>query len=247
MTRVAFWYIFFTYLVSYSACIKVSAEPICSFPPGSIACKVWNHTNMDCSCRDLDCIPHLRHKASLELLDFSNNNLTVLQGSAFSDFVKLHILNLSSNHISALNGSFIGLHLLQTLDLTSNSLLHLPDNVFSRLPNLLSLYLSNLTNLNVISVSDMTFNRLGKLKILDLSWNLLGMYGSPFQHLHSLQTLSLNDNERLRVTHTTFAGLSYTLQVLYILISRGVTRGGRGGRVAHPWKIWGKILEGRGK
>ena len=25
----------------------------------------------------------------------------------------------------------------------------------------------------------------------------------------------------------------------------GVTRGRRGGRVAHPWKVWGKILEGR--
>ena len=27
----------------------------------------------------------------------------------------------------------------------------------------------------------------------------------------------------------------------------GVTRGGRGGRVTHPWKVWGVILEGRGQ
>ena len=29
--------------------------------------------------------------------------------------------------------------------------------------------------------------------------------------------------------------------------SSGVTRGGRGGQVAHPWKVLGEILEGRGK
>ena len=44
-----------------------------------------------------------------------------------------------------------------------------------------------------------------------------------------------------------FVFLSETVTEVYRSQSRGVTRGGRGGRVAHPWKIWGKILEGRGK
>ena len=30
-------------------------------------------------------------------------------------------------------------------------------------------------------------------------------------------------------------------------MTSGVIRGGRGGRVTHSWKVWGKILEGRGK
>ena len=35
--------------------------------------------------------------------------------------------------------------------------------------------------------------------------------------------------------------------LIWSAIFRGVTRGGGGGLVAHPWKAWGEILEGRGK
>ena len=76
------------------------------------------------------CIPPLRHKMLLVLLDLSYNNLTVLPKSTFSGFIKLQILDLSSNDISIVNGgTFIGLNLLQNLDMSRNSLESLPDNV----------------------------------------------------------------------------------------------------------------------
>ena len=243
-TSIVFLYIHIViiYLVSHSADIKATAESSCSFPPGSIACKVWNHTNMDCSWRELDCIPLVRHKASLKLLDMSHNNLTVLPEGAFSGFIKLKTLDLSSNGISVKNGMFIGLNMLQTLDMSHNFLEYipddafsgldmlqtldvshnwlqsLPDNVFSGLPNLLSLYLSNM---DLHSVNNRTFNGLGKLETLDLSSGRgLVLYDSPFQYLSSLHTLSLcADNPwESYVTPATFAGLNHTLQVLSIRI-----------------------------
>ena len=33
----------------------------------------------------------------------------------------------------------------------------------------------------------------------------------------------------------------------YMGTNSGVTRGGRGGRVAHPWKVWGKFWKEGGK
>ena len=194
---------------------------------------------MDCSWRELDCIPHVhvRHKASLELLDLSNNNLNVLPEGAFSGFIKLKALDLSSNHISAINGdmfiglnilqtfnishnslrsipdgAFSGLNMLQTLDMSHNLLQSLPDYVFSGLPNLLSLYLSPMSGLGLDSVYERTFSGLHKLKTLYLP-EYVKLYGSPFKYLYSLQTLSLST---WTVTRTTFAGLHDTLQVLYI-------------------------------
>ena len=198
-TTIVFRYIciFIIYLVSHSACIKAAAESSCSFPPGSIACKVWNHTNMDCSWRELDCIPQLHHKASLESLDLSNNDLNVLPDGAFSGFIKLQILNLSYNSLGAL-----------------------PDNAFSELPNLLSLNLADSLN----SVSDRTFNGLHKLKTLYLSYShYVLIYGSPFKYLYSLQTLSLRIHRTQTVTPATFVGLNHTLQVLHIIVENITT------------------------
>ena len=80
-----------------------STENSCFFPQQSIACKVWKYTYMDCSWRELACIPQLRNNASLEFLDLSHNELTVLPVDALSRFIKLHTLDLSSNKISTVN------------------------------------------------------------------------------------------------------------------------------------------------
>ena len=182
-------------LVLKSAYVDSTEFP-CSFPPGSIACKAWNHTNMDCSRRELVCIPQLRNNASLESLDLSNNELTVLPADAFSGFIALRTLDLSSNKFSKING-----------------------DAFSRLRSLLSLDLSD----NAISSINGTFIGLSKLNTLDLSAypsgprHLSFTSDSPFQYLLSLQTLFL-DESYVTVTPATFTGLNHTLQVLYISI-----------------------------
>ena len=126
---------FLTFLNSFYA--SSLEDDVCTFPSASIACKVWNYTNMD-----LDCVPPLQHKASLESLNMSHNKLTTLTEHAFMGFTGLYALDLSSSSISSL-----------------------PDNVFSELH---SLQMLNLSSNGIWSVANSVFSGLSKLKTLDL-------------------------------------------------------------------------------
>ena len=78
------------------------------YPKGSVACKMWNDTNMDCSLRDLLCIPPLRHASSIELLDLSRNNFSIIPDFVFHNLGELQHLDLSNSHISTLqDGAFL--------------------------------------------------------------------------------------------------------------------------------------------
>ena len=167
----------------------------CQFPSGSIACKIWNNTNMDCSQRELVCIPQLHHKASLELLDLSHNKLTVLPTDVFLGFDKL-----------------------QTLDLSHSSLSSIQDGAFNELHNLISL---DLSGNNISIINEATFAGLIKLKRLDLS-NPNTIPGtvfvsSPFQDLGSLETLIIYKQNSI-ISASTFSGLN-SLQELHIFLT----------------------------
>ena len=258
------------HLVLVSALHAGSTEETpCSFPSGSIACKIWNYTNMDCSWRELVCIPPLRHTEYLELLDTSHNKLSELLENSFSDFTNLLNLDLSANNITTLNGNafnglsnlqtldlssneiitddafisldklqtldlswnsistltnetFSGMKMLQNLDMSFNSLSFVSDNVFGGLYSLLRL---NLRSNNVFSLANTTFDGLRKLKSLDMSVinNFQVIPGSsPFQHLHSLQTLRIR-NSIDTVSPTTFVGLNLSLRFLDISVKNMVT------------------------
>ena len=209
------------------ACIVVKAvfvdsaeNRLCTFPSSSIACKIWNYTNMDCSRRELVCIPLLSHKVSLELLDLSNNKLSVLYQDSFSGLIKLKTLDLSSNNISTINGdTFIQLNSLQTLDMSQNSLQSLSDDVFSELLNLKNLYLNENAD---FSVKYRMLTGLGKLQTLDLTWTMLDFTrdSRPFKDLHSLRTLSLITDlyQPFVLSSPIFTGLNQTLEVLNIFV-----------------------------
>ena len=191
--------IFLVCLVLKSTYVDSTKDVPCSFPPGSIACKMFENTFMDCSLRELVCIPPIPHKTSLELLDLSNNEFIVLPENVFSGFIKLQTLNLSSNKLSTINS-----------------------DTFRVLPTLLRLDLSY----NKISSMNGTFTGLSNLTMLDLSHNSLSFIsGSPFQHLHSLKTLALllSYQKKLTVTPKTFVGLNHTLQNLYISVTDMIT------------------------
>ena len=224
---VLFITIYFLYH-AYDAACNVSTDPPhrkprCTYPKGSLSCKIWNYTNMDCSYRDLDCIPSIQQKSKLELVDLSHNKLHTLTENVFVGFNKLQILNLSSNLISSIHVSaFAGLDQLLTLDLSSNYINSLSDDGFKELQNLKFLYLND----NFLSfVGNRTFYGLNQLKTLNLipsrSWNEFDLVpgSSPFQVLPSLQTLLI---QYVTISSVTFDGIE-KLQSLQISVRNMTT------------------------
>ena len=196
------------HLVLVSALHAGSTEETpCSFPSGSIACKIWNYTNMDCSWRELVCIPPLRHTEYLELLDMSHNKLSELLENSFIGFPNLLNLDLSTNNITTLNGKvFNRLNNLQTLDLSSNKMIYITDDAFISLDKLQTLDLS----WNSIStLTNDTFSGMKMLQNLDMSFNSLSFVSdNVFGGLYSLLRLNLRSNNFFSLANTTFDVLS---------------------------------------
>ena len=231
---------FILYLALKLAFVDSAETTSCTFPTGSIACKMWNYTNMDCSQRELVCIPQLRHKGSLELLDLSNNKLESLPQHSLNGFEILQTLDLSHNFINEIhNDVLIGLNKLRTLDLTdnwfyyipdwgrfnvlletlsmsSNKLVDVPEEAFSGLNNLMNLDLSsNPLDRDSVCVGNKSFNGLSKLLTLDISGRVLQLTDSTFQDLLSLEKLKIKAHT---VTPATFAGINGTLRFLSLSI-----------------------------
>ena len=78
-------------LLAMSLCIWLVActsTPQNNYPPGSLACKTYNMTQMDCSNRDLLVVP-LLDQNSTTTLDLSHNLLKNITGAPFE---KNHVL-----------------------------------------------------------------------------------------------------------------------------------------------------------
>lgn len=113
----------------------------------------------------------------LVLLDLSNNNILNFSERAFPDNNTLQVLNLSQsfhNHTLCMDmiQSLLlsgNLHQLTALDLSSNDLVILPDDMFSSLPSMVSL---SLRNSSIITIQNGTL-RVPPLRDLDLRDNSL--------------------------------------------------------------------------
>ena len=214
----------------------------CSYPRGSIPCKVWNYTNLDCSWRKLDCVPPLPHAASLKFIDLSCNiishisegafsNVKVIQSldmrfnkiqfipdDTFSNLRQLQSLNLFFNKISVVQlKTFSGLQELQYLGLFGNRISHIHDGAFSELSKLLNLVLS----LNSLSVlRNDTFTGLYKLEQLHLFLNNISVINSnAFSRLSKLKYLDLSLNKLEILDGSPLYGL-ISLQTLVMLGDR---------------------------
>ncbi|XP_072022621.1 toll-like receptor 2 type-2 [Amphiura filiformis] len=215
-------YTILVYQVLYSVCIQpVHGQPreeTC-YSQGNVACKMWNYTNMDCSWRDLVCIPPLHHAASIISLDLSENKLNSIADGVFHRLGKLQHLDLSSNHISVLHdGAFIGLNELLTLDLSNNKLSFVSDKAFSTLNKLTFLDLAALLYVNALKpLSGSPFQDLTSLQTLNLSWqNVTSLSTSSLVGLEKLQILKMSFTDGSdTITGTPLAQLS-SLRELYI-------------------------------
>ena len=203
--------IFILYLLLGSACIKAATELPCTYPKGSVACKIYNDTKIDCSWRDLVCIPPLHHKSVLELLDLSHDKLTKLNENSFSGLNRLLTLDLSFNDISAItNGAFSGIINLRVLDLSANAISTLRTSVFHKLGNLHTLDLSS-NFISGIDLHENLFSELNLLQTLDMSRNsITSLPDNVWNGLHNLKHLNLRraSNYRFYISKGTFNELS---------------------------------------
>ena len=106
------------------------------YPSGSLACKTYNKTKMDCSKRSLPDVPVLDQNLTT-VLDLSQNELRNITSAPFEKLHILLMLNLSYNEIYQMSSTtFRGLKSLESLDLQRNKLVDLPQMIFSDLHNL---------------------------------------------------------------------------------------------------------------
>ncbi|XP_076027679.1 trophoblast glycoprotein a [Genypterus blacodes] len=129
---------------------------------------------------------------SLRSLDLSTNQLALIHPEAFAvQNQSLRELNLSRalyNHSSVMDLAtslrWSSLGALQVLDLSHNSLVYLPSQIFSHLVNLRRLQLSNNS---LVAIHNTTFSGLERLEELDLTLNALKTV--PEEGLQELDSL----------------------------------------------------------
>ncbi|XP_034949223.1 toll-like receptor Tollo [Chelonus insularis] len=184
---------------------------------------------------------------SLEVLDISDNDLSVLPDRSFSGLKSMKTLMLQDNKIRHVGDHALGgLSSLQQLNLSSNRLVALPPELFSDTHELRELILSNnslsvlapglLEGLDKLQTLDLsnneltshwinrdTFTRLVRLVILDLSFNALTKIdGFVFKGLLSLQVLRLERNNIEILSEGCFSSLRnlHSLTLSHNKISR---------------------------
>ncbi|KAG4071977.1 hypothetical protein HA402_007956 [Bradysia odoriphaga] len=153
----------------------------------------------------------------VEILDLSNNFLTVLDDNCFSDLKYLQTLNLSNNSIHTIDiDTFSKLKKLEHLTLSKNRLESFDNRIIEKLNRLITLDLSenkfmdlrnsvmlksrsleklDLQSSQITHLYASLFQRMPSLKSINLSNNLLITLNiSPFLQLHRLRFVNLNGN-----------------------------------------------------
>ncbi|XP_071645952.1 uncharacterized protein [Temnothorax longispinosus] len=152
---------------------------------------------------------------SLMRLDLSDNELSHMEDSAFSDVQHLLFLNISHNSLSRFNSDvFKGIFSLLQLDLSANFFQEFPTDALRHLTDLKFLNISN----NLITIEESSFEGLTKLKWLSLQDNnILLVPASALTQLPSLAHLHVQFNriaalssELIRATSTNLMTLGLT-------------------------------------
>ncbi|CAN4109807.1 unnamed protein product [Withania somnifera] len=132
---------------------------------------------------------------NLQLLDLGSNRFTGEIPKEIRNLIELEVLYLGVNSFSGpLDMEIFNISGLKVLSLSNNNLSgSLPPNICSILPNIETLYLSELTNL--AGTIPHSISNCSKLTILELSSNkLTGMIPNSLGYLTHLQKLNLQTN-----------------------------------------------------
>ena len=106
------------------------------YPPGSLACKLFNESALDCSRRELTVIPSI-DKRNATSVNLSENKIDLISPIAFAGQKQLTFIDLKRNQLVNITGSpFTDLSYLVYLNLSRNMLSHLASTAFRGLCNL---------------------------------------------------------------------------------------------------------------
>lgn len=144
----------------------------------------------------------LRNAEQLRNIDLSQNNISQLAESIFSNAIDLEYINLAANSIDRLPKlTFHGLVRLRILHLDRNRIGHLAAGTFDVTPRLEVLYADNN---RIRHIADTLFVRNTPLLELHLHCNRIeAIDGQPFAHLRRLDRFRIDDNpvQRLDYIH----------------------------------------------
>ncbi|XKL61644.1 hypothetical protein PGB90_001477 [Kerria lacca] len=191
--------------------------------------------------------PGKRCNVGLELLDLSDNEISLLPDNGFTSLRSLQKFYLQNNLISTMaDRAFVGLVSLQYLNISNNRLSSLPPELFQSTRNLKEVHLFN-NSINVLApgllegldqlvildlsrneltsswVNKDTFSGLIRLVVLNIGYNQLTKIDSHvFQDLYSLQILNLEHNNIESITDSSFSALN-NLHALKLSYNKLVT------------------------
>ena len=184
--------------IGYIACGTPTQPPLCMYPRGSITCKTWKYTNVDCAYRKLTCIPPLQHSAVIESLDLSQNQISSLPDYTFIGFLNLLRLDLRHNNISIINNqTFSGLSRLCYLDLSGNSVKIVNGSPFKDFMSLQKLIIQygDTKSQDSQLITAASFVGLTNLQSLEIYvFELENILNTPFAGLISLSDLTIKES-----------------------------------------------------
>ena len=190
MARSTSYTSFVVLLISLNYIYPESAQH--NYPIGSLACKTYEMTKMDCSYRDLFEVTRLDQNGIIEL-DLSQNHLINITGEPFEKLHMLLVLDLSYNEISNMSATSLkGLKSLKQLNLQYNYLVDLPSHIFANF----NLLLLNLAANGFKTIPGETLASLLSCKVLILTngnteSHILEIGFSGFQNLTNLHKLAI--------------------------------------------------------
>ncbi|GLD63312.1 leucine-rich repeat-containing protein 4C-like protein [Lates japonicus] len=164
---------------------------------------------LDLSDNHISIIPErsFSKNRKLRVLLLQNNNITVVEDGAFSQLEFLQKLDLSWNQISTLTEGFsAGLSLLRELQLAHNRLTSLDSTSFLHLDGLQRL---NLTSNAIATIQVRSFASMSSLRQLHLEDNrLTSLRSGIFSMLRSLEVLNLAGNQISEMEMSVFKPLT---------------------------------------
>ncbi|XP_055896661.1 toll-like receptor 7 isoform X2 [Biomphalaria glabrata] len=178
---------------------------------------VANCSNLNWTFVDLQCVP-----VTTEVLLLDRNNLTTLTNGSFQTLTSLRQLSIQSSNVHRIEiDTFLGLSLLQTLNLENNKLSDIGNSfnpqTFRHFTNLRQLFIGN--NQDISKSLRKAFIYLHNLSLLSMDSSATLHLGSEFSHLTQLNNLTLNCSIVTSITNESFVGLWSSKLAILNLIS----------------------------